>query len=864
MRVNSFVPFVLSVLPLGGFACLAATDATDRGSSKVEKADDPDQRLLQAARVPTEGAKLLDYFRQRSPFSVDPKELDKLVQRLGSSNFQEREEASQKLIAVGPLAVERLRRAIDDPDAEVARRAKLCLDRIEGNGNVEVLTAAVRRLVKLRPDGALQTLLDYLPFAPEETVQEETWFGLDALAAHDGRVPAEVARVLRDPIPVRRAAAGYLLSRRGDARQRAAAKALLSDPDLLVRLRTAQGLMGAADKDALPALIALLDQDSITLAWQAEELLHYAAGDEVIPDVRVGAGSAKSRRHAHQAWQAWWNQHSARVDLSRMEKCGRRPFLVFAIPTYPVMDKRIWLYGCSVNPHWQFELPEPVAGAQLLPEGRLLLAEGSAVTERDLEGNVLWRYPQRDEPLAARRLPCGDVLIVNRTEGVRQVTRNQRLVFTRPLPLEYPKEPTLSLPIILDNGNLAYRGHGPTDYMALLEVDPRSGREVRRFQEPAMYYNGPGAEIDTLPGGQFMLMGGPRLAVVKLDGRGQRLWEAEVRQLSHAVALRNGNVLASCGRAGRYRLLEVDGDERTLMEVPTKESLRLHCYLPLVQLGFGSQRPADLDLASLPWRIRGLGAKDRVVRRMCAQALEDMGKRAAPAIPALIDAQGDDDLAARTAALEALSAIIRADALPLLLRAVQDQRPRVRRSGVHLLRMFHDQPRVVLPVVLRALHDENASVRMEGALVLRHFGTEARAVVPALVDALKDDGREDGEMAVSTAAAQSLWTFGAAARPAVFGLIQLSANGCPEARIQSLYTLGVIAREDEASLADVLAVLTTALKDRDGAVRAAAARALGGIGISAHSAIPLLTQACRDDDKRVREAAAEALKKLRR
>jgi HEAT repeat protein len=867
MRVHSFAAFVLSVFLLGGSAWVhvGSADAPDGDSPKGGKADDADERLLQAAGVPTEGAKLLDYFRQRSPFAVDPKELDELVQRLGSSNFQEREEASQKLIAAGPLATERLRRAMEDPDAEVARRAKLCLERIEGNRNVEVLTAAVRRLVKLRPAGAVQTLLSYLPFGPEETVQEETWFGLDAVAARDGRVPVEVARGLRDPIPIRRAAVGYLLSRRGEAQQRAAAKALLSDPDPLVRLRTAQGLLGAADKDALPALIGLLDQDSITLAWQAEELLHYAAGDEVVPESRVGAGTAKSRRECHQAWLAWWKQHGRQLDLSVLDRSARRPFLVLATQNPARFDKRVWLYGCWAKPHWQLELPEPVADVQLLPGGRLLLAERSAVTERSPEGKLLWHYPQQGDLVAARRLPSGEVLIVNRTEGVCQVSPQGKVVFShRRTGPDAPLDPVLCAPFILRNGNLCYRGRDFHHGNDLLEVDPRSGREVKHFQESAgSHYNSLGTEIDTLPDGHYLLTGGPRSAVVKMDGRGRPFWEAAVRDLAHAVPLRNGNILVSCYRGGcRFRLLEVDGQGRTLLEVPTEVSLRLHPCLPLVQLGFNSPRPADLDLASLAWRIRGLGAKDPVVRRMSAEALGDMGKRGAPAIPALIDGQVDDDLTARRAALEALSAIIRPDGLALLLKALQDQRPRVRRSAVYLLWKFHDQPRVVLPVVLRALHDENASVRMEAATILRHFGTEVEAVVPALVGALKDDAQEGDDTAVSTAAAQSLRSFGAAARPAVPALKELVARGSPQARAESVYSLGIIAEHDENSVPNVLPVLERALKDKDGQVRATAACALGWIRPSARSTIPLLTQASRDADKRVREAAAEALKRL--
>src|SRR5262249_32417297 len=136
-------------------------------------------------------------------------------------------------------------------------------------------------------DGAAAVLLQHLPFAPDETTEEETWFGLDALAAADRRTHEALAAALADRAPARRAAAACVLGRVGTAGQHDTVARLLDDPEAVVRLRAAQGLLAGEDARGLPALIALLKEPDLGVAWQAEELLHWAAGDGA-PGAAVG------------------------------------------------------------------------------------------------------------------------------------------------------------------------------------------------------------------------------------------------------------------------------------------------------------------------------------------------------------------------------------------------------------------------------------------------------------------------------------------------------------------------------------------------------------------------------------------------
>ncbi len=344
-------------------------------ASFAQDLPDPQEEVLREAKVGVSPKRLLEYLRKNTGKDEDLLQLDRLIRQLGSEDFGRREEASARLAAVGTAALPALRQALNDKDAEIARRAKDCAEQIAADFNLAVPKAVVRLLVRHKPEGAVEALLGYLPFAAEESLEEEIWYALDALATRDGKVHPALARALGDALPARRAVAGCLVGRRGDAEQRTAARKLLADVVPAVRLRAAQGLLAAQDKEAVPALVELMSGASIELAWQAEELLRWVAGEKA-PQVMLGAGAAEARRESHKAWQEWWRRHGPALDLAAVMKEPLRPGLVLLL--HKGDDKtpgRVWLIGCDGTTRWELTgLSRPVQ-AQLLVGGRLLLAE---------------------------------------------------------------------------------------------------------------------------------------------------------------------------------------------------------------------------------------------------------------------------------------------------------------------------------------------------------------------------------------------------------------------------------------------------------------------------------------------------------
>jgi HEAT repeat protein len=276
-----------------------------------------DEAVLKEARLATDGSGLLDLFREHTLNPVEQKRLGDLIGQLGQKNFVAREQASAALLAEGRRALPLLRRALKHPDAEIQFRAQECL---EGLGNTALpgrLAAAARLLRVRRPAGAVAVLLEYLPSAADEAVEDEVCITLALLGVEDGKVAAELAGALQDKTGVRRAAAALVLGRSGNTEQRAAVRGLLADADAGVRFRAAQGLLAGRDGRAVPVLAALLTEGPPGVADRAEDLLYCLAGPWA-PRVTPGDSPA-ARKRCRAAWEQWWKLNEKRLDLAKAD-----------------------------------------------------------------------------------------------------------------------------------------------------------------------------------------------------------------------------------------------------------------------------------------------------------------------------------------------------------------------------------------------------------------------------------------------------------------------------------------------------------------------------------------------------------------
>jgi hypothetical protein len=526
---------VLSVEPCGA--------ADDQELAAAEKA-------LKAAGVATDGVGLVAYFKARTLAPADQNALRKLIRALGDDSFDTREQASKDLVKRGRLALPYLRAALDDADAEIAKRARECIEEIEAMPHQALMAAAVRLAVDKKPAGLTEALLGVLPWVDDEPGVEAVFEALVKTALDKDGVAADaVAAAAKDRHAVCRAAAAHVLAQAKGEQRRLAAK-LLADKDALVRFHAAAGLLRAREADAVPALAALLSDAPADLAWQVEDLL-CRVGGEKSPTVTLGPARADDRKKCRAAWEAWWKDNSAKVDLKKInfdEALLGLTLVAELDGSGPAGAGRVWEIDRDGKTRREMTKANRPVDVQALANGNLLVAEHGTmrVAEFDRDGKVVWEHKTpSSQPVSCQRLPNGNTFIATYNE-LLEVTRDHKVVSTR--------KPGFTIwnGCKLRNGNILY----VTGNNLVIELNP-DGKEVARVT-----VNGTGgwASADKLANGHYLVALYSMNKVVEVDSAGKVQWEVSIQNPGHATRLVNGNTLVA-SIEGR-KVVEFDRDKK--------------------------------------------------------------------------------------------------------------------------------------------------------------------------------------------------------------------------------------------------------------------------------------------------------------
>lgn len=502
-----------------------------------------DEKTLRDARVGTDGPTLLKFFRERTPEPDEVAHAATLVRELGDEAFPVRQQASQDLIKLGKAAVPHLKQAMQDGDLEISRRAEHCLEQIEKKPTAPLSMAAARLVAHRRPADAAQVLLDYLLFAEDDAVADEVRAALGTVAVRDDQPEKVLVEALADSAPVRRGAAAEALIRSQAAEPAAsAARRLLQDKDPGVRLAVALALVDSRDRAGLSPLIDLLTELPAADTWRAEEILFQLAGDQA-PRLTTARTDAERRKN-RDAWAVWYRDHGAKLDLAQLDPAARALGLTLVVQ----MDNggingQVLEVGRDGKPRWQIKNLRYPLDAQLLPGNRVLVAEyqGNCVTERDLQGKVLWTKAV-SLPISCQRLVNGNTFIVTRNQ-LLEVDRTGNVVFTHDR-----KGFDIMAARKLRDGQIVLA----TRTRQCIRLDA-TGNAVKTFPIDAMQtFSG----IDVLPSGHVLVPLVSNGRVVEYDADGKIVWETKVVFPTSALRLPNGNTLITS--MSNQQVLEVD------------------------------------------------------------------------------------------------------------------------------------------------------------------------------------------------------------------------------------------------------------------------------------------------------------------
>jgi HEAT repeat protein len=526
-----------------------------------------DLATLKTAGVNPEPSGLVEFLHKRTLTVEMQKKIQGLVKELGDKVWAKREKANKALIAEGVPALPFLKQAVDDGDLETVMRARKCMQAIT-NKSSPLVPAAVARLLAqagdpaprkpnakddprdVKPAVAIGVLLAYLPFADDETVEEEVINALTVLSVREAKIDTALVAALTDALPARRGAAALVLGKVGTRDHLEGIRKLLKDSAPKVQFRAAQGLIAAQDKSAVTAMIDLFHTVPDPWVWQVEEQLSRLAANNA-PLVPPSENTADYRKKAHSTWSTWWQANENKVELAGLSR-GEGTLGLFTIVEYDSFvgnrQGKVWECGRDGKPRWKIENLFGAMDGQLLANGQVVVAENSIqkVSVRDQTGKEVWFYQSPAPPIAVKRLPNGNTFIAM-YDRVMEITSEKQIVYN----MQRAPQMFMYGAQRLKNGHVA----AITAQGQIVVFDPVGNRDIKTINlgQPNGWCG-----IDALPNGRFLvsLMNINNGQIREVDDTGKIHWQINFPGVFRAIRLPNGNTVA-CSMTTR-KVAEID------------------------------------------------------------------------------------------------------------------------------------------------------------------------------------------------------------------------------------------------------------------------------------------------------------------
>jgi HEAT repeat protein len=503
-----------------------------------------------------DGKHLLDEFRNRTLSDDERARMLDLIGKLDDASPDVRAKASEEIINMGPRAAPLLRQVLGQGKARLLAPARQCLEAIEGDAARPMPESAPRLLTLRRPEGTLDALLGYVPFAESDTALATLTELLAAVGCSEGKADPILVRALADKVSTRRAAAAVALCKGKAEDELPAVRKLLKDADATVRMRTAIALVERGEKSAMTTLIALLAELPQEQLWEVEDLLTQLAGEKA--PAETAGGTAASRKTAVEAWKKWWSKEEKNIDLAKLASATRDLGYLLAIE---MQQGRVLELNRNGQLRWEIKGLQWPWDAVVYPNGNVFVIHmsGNSLTMRDRQGKELWQQGC-NQAFSCQRLRNGNIFVACRNQ-LLEFDANGKQVFSQ-----------------VHNVGWIVGGHKFRDgQMAYLTQQGQyvrldaTGKQVKSFQVPFQWQNGVmGAEL--LEGDRVVVSLGIGKVAEYADG-GKLVWETNVTSPSHPHRLPNGHTLVN--QSNSSVLLELNRAGKIVSE---KKDLECHPF----------------------------------------------------------------------------------------------------------------------------------------------------------------------------------------------------------------------------------------------------------------------------------------------
>lgn len=507
----------------------------------------------------SDGPALLALLREHTLTPPLSRKINEQIHKLGDDSYTTREAATKALLDLGRVTLPHLRQTLKGRDPEIALRARYLIDRIEQDPARSLPSAAVRLLALRKPPGAAEALLEFWPLAEEENVSDEVKKSLVLLARRDGQLEPALLRVLKEtgktpasptisPALSVRAVVAEALVQGGGRDGCAAARPLLKDKDANVRLRVALALVLTGEREAVAVLIDHLLVASDEQIGQIEDVLTQLAGASA-PEAPWGTEKAVKQK-CHAAWTAWWQSNGDRIDLAHLVA---RPWYGYTL-LCDSSRHRVYEIDRQGKERWAIEgVPFPV-DAWVVGGNRVIIAEysGRKVSERDLQGKIIWSRPVPGQPVNVQRLANGHTFIATLNQ-IQEFDRAGQVVYTI-----NNVGGQITAAYRARDGRIVCIGRNGSQCLLM----DTTGKILKQF--PSNRDGSWTSGIDLLANGHILITQPNRQKVAEYDRNGKLIIEVHAPQATTATALPNGHFLIASSAA--RRAYEVDREGKVVWE----------------------------------------------------------------------------------------------------------------------------------------------------------------------------------------------------------------------------------------------------------------------------------------------------------
>lgn len=549
--------------------------ALNKTTTVTETATSDEEALKAAGLKPEDGPKLVEYLRQRTLSDIDQTKIAGIIKRFGGDDFDDRVRATEEIELYGAAAVGPLKAAEKDKDTdpEIVYRARVALKKMSKVPHTVVTAAAVRSIVKNKPEGAAGALIAFLPLADDETNADLIREGLITMAVKDGKAEPALIAALDDPSAVRRGAAYLALILGGSTTERIRIKdaypklreAILKEKDPEAKFIGLWNLLlTTQEKEFIPELIGLIPQAGRGRLWQLEDLLLQLNGAH--PKDGRFLKSAESLGKARDVWLTWWKEKGGKIDFAKFDF---KPTLlgftdVIEMDYRGYGQGRIVSLGPDMKEKWRISGINNPTDLMFFSNDRILVVESNMnqVSERSSNGTIQKKHNIYQQPLNIQKSSEGGMLVVCRNRLVDlDKDWNQRSEYPRPnfdvmTGLRLPKGDILCITNSFQGANC-------------IRLDSKLKETNKTYTLGRIQYN---QSMDVVDDEKILVCELDRVAEYDLK-TGNQTWKYDCTAPSCCQRLTNGNTLITLLNSNQ--VIEIDPSGETVWDYQAKEGLRV-------------------------------------------------------------------------------------------------------------------------------------------------------------------------------------------------------------------------------------------------------------------------------------------------